>query len=259
MYTVVLVDDEMGIIEGLQVIMKRYLPECQVIGTANDGGDGYDIVLELCPDLVITDIRMLSMDGLEMVERLVNRGSNSKFILLTGYSEFEYARKGIYLGVKFYLNKPIEEEELQQCVRKVIKEIETEKTRTGIQVANALGENGDSGEFDAVSKKKDVISEIKQYVFDNYNQNISLSELSNRFYLNLHYISRLFKEKTGQTYLEYVTMVRIERSKELLLKSDLRIYEVCQKVGYSDLKNFTKVFEKLSGCKPSEYRRMNQK
>jgi len=259
MYTVVLIDDEKGIIDGLKVLMSRYLPECQVIGSANDGNDGYRLVLEKCPDIVITDIRMLKRDGLEMIEMLVNKGLFSKFILLSGYSEFEYARKGMHLGVKFYLNKPIEEQELQQCVRKVIKEIEIERTKEGLLRSNAATAPNRTDEDADRLKKKDVIFEIKQYVVENYDQNISLADLSNRFYLNLHYLSQLFKEKTGQTYLEYVTMVRIERSKELLADTEMKIYEICQKVGYSDTTHFSKVFEKAVGCKPSEFRRRCRK
>ncbi|WP_337101849.1 response regulator transcription factor [Paenibacillus sp. YIM B09110] len=255
MYTVMLVDDEKGIIDGLKVIIPRYLPECKVVGYAHDGIDGVNMVRELHPDIVITDIRMLRKDGLEMVQTLVSEGVDSKFIILSGYSEFEYARKGMHLGVKFYLNKPIEEEELQHCVRSIIREIEKErdKEKTPEQVASP---DIRVEEDDTVLKKKDVIVEIKQYIFENFDKNISLADLSNRFFINLHYLSQLFKEKTGQTYLEYLTQVRIERSKELLEKTELRIYEICQMVGYTDTTHFSKLFEKAVGCKPSEYKRM---
>lgn len=254
MYSVVLIDDEKGIIDGLKVIMRRYLPICEVIGCANDGMEGFSTVIELRPDIVITDIRMLRSDGLDMIERLTREGSASKFIILSGYSEFEYARRGMRSGVKYYLSKPIEETELQDCVNKLIQEIEADRTneRTPSPVAGepSLDEKD-------IPKRKDVISEIKQYVSENFERNISLADLSNRFFINLHYLSQLFKEKTGQTYLEYLTQVRIARSKELLAGSDLKIYEICQRVGYSDSTYFSKVFEKTVGCKPSDYRKMH--
>jgi two-component system response regulator YesN len=252
MHTVVLVDDEKGIIDGLKVIMRRYLPQCEIVGCAHDGDEGYELVRRLQPDIVITDIRMLQVDGLEMIERLVKEGIPSKYIILSGFSEFEYARKGMHLGVRYYLNKPIEEEELQDCVNQIIKEI-GEARQHG--VVPAKFQPPVPGGIAGIVPKKDIITEIKQYVAENFDKNISLADLSNRFYLNLHYLSQLFKEKTGQNYLEYLTEVRMERTKELLTGTDLKIYEIAQLVGYSDPTHFSKVFERLIGCKPTEYRK----
>ncbi|QMV43987.1 response regulator transcription factor [Cohnella cholangitidis] len=256
MYTVILVDDEKGIIEGLKVIMRRFLPECQVIGCAYDAVEGFRLAYELRPDIVITDIRMLQSTGLEMIEMLANEGIHTNVILLSGYSEFEYARKAMHLGVKYYLTKPVEEEELQSCVRKIIKDIEFARSQSrDLRSMSSLKTAHFEGTTDT-PKTRNLIAEIKQYVNDHYNQNISLAELSNHFFLNLHYLSQMFKEKTGQTYLEYLTSVRIEHSKEMLEHSQMKIYEIGQRVGYSDTTHFSKVFEKIVGCKPSEYRKL---
>ncbi|KHL97059.1 hypothetical protein QW71_03895 [Paenibacillus sp. IHB B 3415] len=247
-YTIVLVDDEKGIIDGLKVIIRRYLPQCEVIGFAYDGDEGFELVRRLQPHIVITDIRMLQVDGLEMIEKLKKEGIASKFIILSGYAEFEYARKGMYLGVRYYLNKPIEEDELQECTQQIINEIEQERISGELLT-----------EYPPPAKesftRKDIITEIKHYVANNFDKNISLADLSNRFYLNLNYLSQLFKEKTGQNYLEYLTQVRMERTKELLTGTDLKIYEIAQRVGYNDPTHFSKVFERLVGCKPTEYRK----
>lgn len=252
-YTIVLVDDEKGIVEGLKVIVRRYLPQCEIIGCAYDGNEGYDLVCQLQPNIVITDIRMLQVTGLEMIERLVKEGTASKFIILSGYSEFEYARKGMHLGVRYYLNKPIEEEELQDCINHIIKEIEESRIHGELL---AKYQPPSTNGITRIAPKKDVIQEIKQYVAENFDKNISLADLSNRFYLNLHYLSQLFKEKTGQNYLEYLTQVRMERTKEFLAETDLKIYEIAQMVGYSDPAHFSKVFERAVGCKPTEYRKL---
>jgi len=257
MYTVVLVDDEKGIIEGLTVIIHKYLPQCKVIGCAYDGREGVEIVRDLQPDIVISDIRMLRQDGLAMIETLVLEGVRAKFIILSGYAEFEYARRGMKLGVKYYLNKPIEELELQDCVTSLIQEIDGEQERASKELGDSSSApSAFSLDADSLAPRRtDVITEIKQYILNNYNKSISLAELSNRFFINMHYLSQLFKERTGQTYLDYLTQVRIEHSKELLRNSDLKVYEICQMVGYSDTTHFSKVFEKNVGYKPSEYRK----
>lgn len=255
MYSIVLIDDEKGIIDGLKIIIRRYLPKCEVVGCAYDGIEGYLQVLELSPDIVITDIRMLRRDGLEMIEMLLKEGVQSKFIILSGYAEFEYARKGMQLGVRYYLTKPVEELELQASVNQIIQEIEASREKE----AQGPGNRDDMRSMPKeLLKKKDVIAEIKAYILEHYNSKVSLAELSQRFYFNLHYLSQLFKEKTGLTYLEYLTQVRIEKAKILLEQSDYKVYEISQMVGYSDTAHFSKLFEKSVGCKPSQYRKMTK-
>ncbi|MNC15310.1 putative response regulatory protein [compost metagenome] len=250
-YSIVLIDDEKGIIEGLKVIIRDYLPQCEIIGDAFDGKEGYELVCRLQPDIVITDICMLRKDGLEMIEMLVKEGTQAKFIILSGYSEFEYARKGMHLGVRYYLNKPVEEEELQGCIQDIIKEIDEDRYHEELLKKHRVVTTEEATGYTT------KISEIKQYVADNYDKNLTLVELSNRFYLNMHYLSQLFKEKTGQTYHEYLTQVRMERTKELLAKTDLKVYEIAYNVGYTDSTHFSKVFERYAGCKPREYRKFH--
>ena len=77
--------------------------------------------------------------------------------------------------------------------------------------------------------------------------------------MNPFYLSQLFKEKTGDTYLNFLTKIRINKAKELLEKTDLKIYEICEMVGYSDTNYFSKLFEKFAGVRPSEYKKRFEK
>ncbi|MFM9278817.1 helix-turn-helix domain-containing protein [Paenibacillus jiagnxiensis] len=519
----VIVDDEKGIVDGLNKLIGRYVPECEMIGAAYNGLDGFRLILERQPDIVITDIRMPQADGLEMIRMLKDEACHAKFILLSGYAEFEYARKGMQLGVQFYINKPVEEEELQDCVYKVMEVIRSERARQQevhnlkLQVHNRMVESAlrdlmDAGsdnkllvdellrviripledtryvcallEFESslgalkgpglerlflridrtleqyqgvyrirysgsqvavmvthdqdikyrelirsihdlkemvyeetklsmavgigtvqeraegislsfeearhalsykvikgedavipyseivnlkgrrlpvseeiiskleacmdnmdekgcvnlireifgiiekeesmspadlqlqclsillssmrkmslqqfqqhdiigrhilslesisrfrtleqleewmvqviqgilsfkqehqIPRKKDIIAEIKEYVTEHYSEPISLADLSARFFINPYYLSQLFKQKTGETYLNFLAQTRINKAKELLIRTDLKVYEICQRVGYSDAQHFARLFEKLTGCKPSEYRK----
>ncbi|MBB6694843.1 helix-turn-helix domain-containing protein [Cohnella xylanilytica] len=109
-----------------------------------------------------------------------------------------------------------------------------------------------------IPKKKNLIAEVKEYVSKHYQESITLADLAARFYLSPIYLSQLFKQRTGDTYLNYVVQVRIDRAKELLENTDLKVYEICQKVGYSDTQHFARLFERLTGSKPSEYRKRAQ-
>ncbi|MBD2866960.1 helix-turn-helix domain-containing protein [Paenibacillus arenilitoris] len=376
----VIADDEIGIVLGLQKIIGKYLPACEVVGTAMNGIEGAKVVRELKPDIVMTDIRMPQSDGLEMIGLLKAEGCKAKFIILSGYAEFEYAKRGIELGVKFFINKPVEEEELQACVYKVMEEIERERRQTkqfnelmlkeiaeggyepnahdhflvhmlsfplahhrfvaalaemneaadnmtidplsaimemlgtelamyshikifryeerrlaiiiadphpaasllsqalqrarvriesrlNIKLTVAVGREYDSirgiqrsfveameALSSAIPKKRDIIAEVKGYMAEHYGENITLADLAGRFYINPNYLSQLFKEKTGDTYLSVLLHIRMNKAKELLEKSDLKVYEICQKVGYADTGYFSKLFERTVGCTPTEYR-----
>ena len=104
------------------------------------------------------------------------------------------------------------------------------------------------------SIKRDIIDEIKEYIKLDYGENITLANIAKKFYINPYYLSQLFKKKTGNTFINFITKVRIENAKELLSNGNLRIYEVANKIGYTEAKYFSKVFKKHVGCKPSKYR-----
>ncbi|MCM3699771.1 helix-turn-helix domain-containing protein [Paenibacillus macerans] len=519
----ILVDDEKGIVDGLRKIIGRYIPECEVVGAAYNGLEGAKLILKRHPDIVITDIRMPQADGLEMIKMLKGAGNPAKFILLSGYADFEYAKRGMQLGVQFYINKPVEEEELRDCVCQVMEDIRTERAKlqevddlkqeahnlmqenvlrdildngndstvdveealriaeirtedvrficallefddglgclkefglkpvfqqidrtlqryravhrfrySGSQLAIVVAHDGaaayeeliraidglrdvifrelnlsitagigtfqeraagivrsfeearyalsykvikgegavipypetinltgrrhpvpealinkleaelenmnEEGCIDIiheifrgmevqqgmsptdlqvhcinillssvrkmsfqqlqqndflgrnilsleaiasfrtlerlekwmiqvirciivfkvehnVPKKKDIIAEIKEYVSQHYNDPITLAELASRFFISPYYLSQLFKQKTGDTYINFLAQVRIGKAKELLERTDLKVYEICERVGYSDTQYFARLFEKLTGLKPSEYRK----
>ena len=108
--------------------------------------------------------------------------------------------------------------------------------------------------FDEQQLGKGTIREIRLYIRSHYNENITLNGLAERFFLHPNYLSRLFKEKTGENFIEYLTEVRIEKVKELLKSSDLKIVEICAMTGYDNPRYFSKVFKSATGMTPREYR-----
>lgn len=519
----ILVDDEKGIVNGLKKMIGRSIPECEVVGEAYNGLEGYQLIQKLKPDIVVTDIRMPQADGLDMIKMLKEEGSLTKFILLSGYADFEYARRGMQLGVQFYINKPVDEKQLRDCVHQVMESIRTERAKlrevddlkqevhsriqenalrdildlesghmdlmeellriaqvptegtsfacvllefdgnvdalkefglqslfnkidntlnqyrkvyrfryTGAQVAVVVTHEGfikyeelvraisvmkadvyreislsmtvgigalkkkafeigqsfdearqalsykivkgagavipfqdiviltgrshfvteemiakleagldnmdEAGCVDIIRevfrgleaqvsispgdlqfhclnillssvrkmsfqqlqqndflsrhilslegisrfrtlehleewmvevirgiisfklkhnipKKRIIIAEIKEYVSTHYNESISLADLAARFFISPHYLSQFFKQKTGDTYVNFLAGIRIDKAKELLENTDLKVYEISHLVGYTDSQHFARLFERLTGCKPSEYRK----
>ncbi|MDR1469795.1 MAG: helix-turn-helix domain-containing protein [Spirochaetaceae bacterium] len=248
MYTLMIVDDKKVIVDGLKIIISRMLPECRVVAAAYDAEKGLLLGTELQPEIIVTDIKMIGEDGLSMIEKLQQAGCTAHFVILSAYPDFRYAQKGMRLGVRYYLTKPVEELELQQCIRHIIKDINEKKQAESNKTDTVSGIVEDAHE-------KDLILKVRRYLTDNFQKNISLKELSEKFYINLFYLSQLFKKKTGQNYSDYLACLRIDRAKELLIKTDMRVYEICEAVGYTDATYFSKLFEKICGCTPSEYRK----
>lgn len=122
-----IVEDEIRIREGIQKLLGKMRQDYHIVGEAENGEEGLRMLKELKPDIVITDIRMPKMDGLEMMTNAVKEGITSKAIVLSAYSEFEYARQAMKLGVTEYLLKPISLNEFAQALEHV--ELQVEKDR----------------------------------------------------------------------------------------------------------------------------------
>ena len=255
-------DDEKGITEGLKIIIEKGMPNCKVIGCAYNGSEGALRIMQYSPDIVLTDISMPILDGLDMIKDLKQKGCTSKFVIFSAYSEFEYAQRGIALGVEFYITKPIEEEELFDCLSKVMEDIKEKRLQSERynELKNSYkAKEGfiDFKEMQGDSACNDIIGDIKAYIVANFAGNISLAELSKRFFLNPNYLSQLFKDKTGITYSNFLIQTRIDKAKELLKKTDLKVYEVCESIGYTDTNYFSQLFKTYTGYSPNEYKKIS--
>ena len=132
--TVILVDDEFYFRQAMKQYLSEAEKEYRLVGEAKNGKIGLELIRKLRPDIVLMDINMPIMDGLEAVQTLFEEKISSKVILLTGYSEFEYAHKAIRFGVFDYLLKPIDKQDLKKCLNQVVNQIESEKRNKELQV-----------------------------------------------------------------------------------------------------------------------------
>ncbi len=131
---VLIVVDEIRIREGLESILSKFQDEFELIGNAEDGVEGLQAIRELKPDIVITDVRMPNMDGLDMLKQVLAEGIHIKAIVLSAYSEFEYARQAIKLGVTEYLLKPISFNEFSNALANIKREVEKEQQQKPAQL-----------------------------------------------------------------------------------------------------------------------------
>lgn len=230
-----IVEDEFRTRQGLGHLINKVDLGCRVIGEAENGYEGLKMIRDLEPDIVITDIRMPKMDGLEMIEKVKTMGIECMFVILSGYADFEYARQGLRLGVKEYLLKPATISDVKELLRK-------------------LSEEGKEREEDEqTAEYSPAVKEMVSVIEENYGMRLGLDGFSDRFRLTPEYLSNLFAKETGMTFSNYLKKVRIEKAKELILNTDMKIYEVAYSVGYPDQKYFSKVFKEYTGVSAKQY------
>ncbi len=237
---VLLVDDEIMIREGFKKLFDWEAHGCQVVGEAADGMEAVNMIEKLLPDLVIMDINIPIMNGLQVIKVSRMKHPDMAFVVVSGYDSFEYCQQAVRLKITDYILKPVD----YDAFGDVIDNLKIAMFR------NRLNTNPDE------PKNERVIYAITAYIQENMAQDISLSSLADQFHLSSQYISQLFKNEVGVNYLAYLTNIRIENARKLLLSTDDSIAEIAEKCGFNDYRVFTKVFKKNEKMTPSEYRKV---
>ena len=235
---VVLVDDEIMIREGFKRLFDWAAHDCEVVGEAADGMEALAQIDHLQPDIVIMDINIPIINGLKVIQTSRMRYPDMAFIIVSGYDDFSYCREALRMRITDYILKPVNYEEFGSCIDRL---------------KIALYEKRKTEEQDAQEER--TITGIIRYLQEHLDKEISLNILADEFHLNSQYISQLFKSEIGVNFLAYLTSIRMERAKKLLLATSLSIGEISEKCGYADYRVFTKVFKKEEGSTPSQYRR----
>ncbi|WP_378107390.1 response regulator [Cohnella cellulosilytica] len=402
MIKLMIVEDEWLVREGLKSTIPWEELRCEIVAEADSGGAALPLLEKTKPDIILTDIRMPGMDGLEMAQQAVRLLPEVEIVFLTGFDEFAYAQRALKIGSADYVLKPTNPDELMQVVRRVSDKVrkrragnqverllsqtrfrdsgtivagklfydllmdsagdkerelfreilgeqaagqgayrvailepdrrsrgteeekrmaaaedrlyETEFTfaRVRDKLAVLLGEGapqeewpslvaalasslGDAGLQAAWSEPRHSLDELSsayeeaerklaaqagaapspaarltelpniellkselrqtiRYIEEHYQEDISLQEVAGSIPMSESNYSRLFKKQTGVSFVEYLTQLRMEKAKELLLRPDEKVYEIALAVGYQDSRYFSQIFRKYTGDTPSEYR-----
>lgn len=365
MIKVFLVEDESIIREGIKNNIEWEVNGFKLVGEAGDGEYAYPMILKSQPDILLTDVKMPFMDGLEL-SRLVKKAlPKTKIIVISGYNEFDYAKEAIKIGINDYLLKPVTSASLMEALKKAADKIHEEQENSrlleryfidyekyrdfpdktdysGVDrklIRNFL-KTGNAEEcgrfideyFEAVGERNymslllrqymtmDIfycvqefirslnvhnekesaselmqlkrvtkaiesaertidylkelftfaltvrdktsgnrygilIQEAKDYISENYgNSEFSLNMIAGYIGVSPSYFSSIFKQGTGQSFIEYLTKARIDRACELLKCTTLRTSEIGEKVGYNDPHYFSTAFKKIMGQSPKEFK-----
>ena len=235
---VLLVDDEIMIREGFKKLFDWETHGCTVAGEAADGMEALAKIDSLNPDIVIMDINIPIMNGLKVIKMRRIKHPDTAFIIVSGYDDFSYCREALRLKITDYILKPVNYEEFGTCI---------DNLKISMYMENVSQEPEEQEER--------IINSITRFIQEHLAEEMSLSVLSEEFHMNPQYISQLFKNEIGVGFLAYLTSIRMEKAKKLLLSTSLSIGEVAEQSGYGDYRVFTKVFKKSEGITPSQYRR----
>lgn len=247
MYKVLIVEDEDVIRKGMIFMVDWLRLDCVIAGEAANGDEGLRQIAALNPDIVITDIRMPIKDGLTMLAESSEQ-YDYEAIIISGYSEFEYAKQAISLGVREYLLKPIDFEELYAILSKLIVKIAqkrcAERMQPQLLLPDLAGLSRASGKYTA---------KMLNYIQEHYAERILLSDLSRQLQRSATYLNFRFKHDTGYTFNDFLNRYRVLQAVELLRQERLRMYEIAEAVGFHDYKYFIQVFKKYTGFSPGKF------
>ncbi|QHW31055.1 response regulator [Paenibacillus rhizovicinus] len=245
---IMIVDDEQFIRLGLEKIITKMDPELHVLGSFGNGQEALAFLTKhesQKPDVLITDIKMPMMDGLKLIEIVKEKHKDISIIVLSGFSDFEYARTALRYGVKEYLLKPVDKSALFDLLNRLRLE------RGQASAATPEPEETEPG----AEQEHYIIEEIKVILDREFDKNFELERLADTIGMNASYISRLFKHKTSMTITDYLIQTRIDKAKQFLTDHPhLKNYEISHLVGYSDPVYFNKLFKKIVGVTPKDYK-----
>ena len=256
MLKILIVEDEEIIRKGLEIAIDWLALGCVVVGTAKDAETGIQMIKEKRPDVVLTDICMPQETGLDMIKE-GQKIYNFYSIVLTGYSEFEYAQQAIRMGVSDYLLKPVDEEELKGVLDKIKAQIRKNEEYRNIEEAaqdKVYTADRQWKIFEAAEKSVDIyVNQTYDMIKMRYMEKLSINDVAAELGVSSSFLSRRLKANLNTTFVDILNQYRVKQAIHLLNKGTMRVYEISDYLGFSEYKYFSSVFKKYTGATPTEF------
>lgn len=251
---VLIAEDEDIIRKGLVYTIDWLGMNCVVVAEAANGREGLDKILEYKPDVVLADICMPFLDGIEMIKK-ASEAVRFQSVLLTSYADFEYARRAIDARVFEYLLKPVDEEELARLMERLSAEVANNRQMEYLLEQAELEGGAMNLEYYMrldLSENR-YVSRTVEKIRSGYADKLSIESISEELGVSASYLSRKFKEITGQTFLDFLNKYRVQQAIAMLGTRQYRISEISDATGFSDYKHFCSVFKKYTSKSPTKF------
>jgi len=245
MYRLLLVDDEPDILKNLAMYFPWEKGGFIVVGQLETGAQALEFLQQQAVDVVLCDIRMPGITGLDFAKTVKELGLPARIVFLSAYRKFEYAQEAFRYGIRDYLVKPPDFQELLECLLRIKKELDWEtQQREALSPSLSL-----TGQI-----QDPILQTVTTYLKGNL-EHASLQNAAKLVQLNPNYLSTYFKEKSGVSFSAYLMGLRMGKAKQLLSDPQYSVHRVSRIVGYSHVKNFTRAFRSYFGVPPNAVRK----
>lgn len=249
MYRVILVDDESRIVEGLRKVVRWEDYGCRIIGTADSGIAGTELIRREKPDILFMDICMPGMDGLTMLAGLRSEFPRMQVTILTGYRDFTYAQKAINLGVTRFLLKPSKMAEILEALQTMTDNL---KQLPPLPKEGELSETASEESERAAGNF--IVNSAMEFIRAHYAEKLTMQTVAENCYVSQWHLSKLLSKHVNKNFYDILNEVRINEAIRLLKDNSLRIGSIGEMVGYTDSAHFARTFKKITGKSAAEYR-----
>lgn len=240
MYSLLIVEDEYLVRQGIRSLVDFERFQIDQINEAKDGVEAWDFIEKHQPDIVLTDINMPRMNGIQLAQLIKETYPHTHLVFLTGYDEFDYALSAVKLGADDYLLKPFSKADIEEMLAKVVKGLRKEEKEERVQ--RLIETNEQSMLEQAIQERLGDVD-------------LSLKSLGNQLGFSPNYLSVLIKKELGISFQQYLIQERIKKAKLLLLTTDLKIYEIAEQVGFEDINYFSQRFKQIEGITPRQFKK----
>lgn len=235
-------EDEAAIRNGMEKYIRLHTERFSKIYTAKNGQEAVDIIFQYRPEVMLLDIQMPKKSGLDVMKEAKEGDVFPETIILSGYDEFRYAQQALRFGARDYMLKPSRSTD-------ILKKL--------LEIADELEGFGGGGEkiSDLSGDCPQAVNRAKEYMEEHYTEEMTLQKVADVAGISPGYLSTLFSQYLDCCFVDYLNKIRIEHACDYLRQSYFKTYEIAYKSGYRDEKYFARVFKKVTGMSPGEYRK----
>ena len=244
-----IVDDEIFVANSLSAMDEWTDKQIRVVGTASNGVEALEWIERERIDIVITDIRMPDMDGLELLQAIHKQNPDISVIIISGYEHFKYAVTALKYKAKGYVLKPVDTDELFEIIDVIISETKEMEPTLKSSTPDIISPDTPKTYHEL------LVEQTITFLKNNLSNPPTLYEMAAQTCLTPHYFGQIFKAVSGEYYTDYLINLRMDEARELLKDPKLTNYNISRRIRYKDVKYFTKIFYRIHKVTPKEYRK----